>query len=444
MKTRYLQGAVAGLCFADHKMAFVSGPRQCGKTTLAKAMLAKRENGVYHNWDEVTFRRQWVKDPRTTLPVPGAAGCPLVVYDEIHKAKTWKRSLKGVFDTLVQPVDILVTGSARLNVYRRGENSLVGRYHHFRLHPFSVREALGLELPNPDDALKTVLMEDSGFSADAEEAFESMFRYGMFPEPFLAQDDRKARLWRRARVERVIREDLRDLSRTLELSQVEMLASLLPERVGSPLPITALNELLEVSHGTVKRWLSFLKELYYAFELKPYHNHVTRSLRKEGKFYLWDASEVPDDAARLENLIACHLLKACQLWTDCGEGDFDLYYLRDKQKNEIDFLITRDKQPWLPVEVKLTKPGTVGVMATPLALPAVSGGHPGVQPHGRARGPFHRQPTTDRHERSGLVGVFPLKLQPRMAANKREFRHEDARTEWTPAYAHAPISASVT
>ena len=354
MKTRYLQDMIDRLCFADHKMAFVSGPRQCGKTTLAKAMIARRGNGDYHNWDDVTFRRQWVKDPRLTLPVGGSAGSPLVVYDEIHKAKAWKRSLKGVFDTLAQPTDILVTGSARLNVYRRGGDSLVGRYHHFRLHPFSVRETLGLPMPDPADALNTIFAENTGGDGAAQEAFEAMLRYGMFPEPFLAQDERKSRLWRRTRVERVIREDLRDLSRTLELSQVEMLASLLPERVGAPLPISALNEILEVSHGTVKRWICFLKELYYTFELKPYHNHVTRSLRKEGKFYLWDASEVPEDGTRLENLVACHLLKACDLWTDCGEGDFDLHYLRDKQKNEIDFLITRDKRPWLPVEVKLT------------------------------------------------------------------------------------------
>ncbi|MDD4443203.1 MAG: AAA family ATPase, partial [Kiritimatiellae bacterium] len=225
-----------------------------------------------------------------------------MVYDEIHKAKAWKRSLKGVFDTLVRPVDILVTGSARLNVYRRGGDSLVGRYLHFRLHPFSVGEAVGLEAPGPDSALQAAIEGSLAHRGDVADAFKAMLRYGMFPEPFLAQNERKARLWRRTRVERVIREDLRDISRTLELSQVEMLASLLPERVGAPLAVARLAEMLEVSHATAKRWLSHLKELYYAFELKPYHNHVARSLRKEGKIYLWDASEVADEAARVENL----------------------------------------------------------------------------------------------------------------------------------------------
>lgn len=288
------------------------------------------------------------------MPTGGEGHTPLVVYDEIHKAKAWKRSLKGVFDTLVRPVDILVTGSARLNVYRRGGDSLVGRYLHFRLHPFSVGEAVGLEAPGPDSALQAAIEGSLAHRGDVADAFKAMLRYGMFPEPFLAQNERKARLWRRTRVERVIREDLRDISRTLELSQVEMLASLLPERVGAPLAVARLAEMLEVSHATAKRWLSHLKELYYAFELKPYHNHVARSLRKEGKIYLWDASEVADEAARVENLVACHLLKACHLWTDTGEGDFQLHYLRDKQKHEIDFLIVRDNLPWLPVEVKLS------------------------------------------------------------------------------------------
>ena len=162
MKKRYLQDIVDGLCFTDHKMAFVSGPRQCGKTTMAKSMLRQRQTGAYHNWDEVTFRRQWVKDPRTSLPTGGEGHTPLVVYDEIHKAKAWKRSLKGVFDTLVRPVDILVTGSARLNVYRRGGDSLVGRYLHFRLHPFSVGEAVGLEAPGPDSALQAAIEGSPG------------------------------------------------------------------------------------------------------------------------------------------------------------------------------------------------------------------------------------------------------------------------------------------
>jgi predicted AAA+ superfamily ATPase len=134
-----------------------------------------------------------------------------------------------------------------------------------------------------------------------------------------------------------------------------MLASLLPERVGSPLSLNGLREDLEVSYNTVKRWLDSLHLLYYTFPVRPYHRSITRALKKEAKIYLWDYTDIPDRAARFENLVACHLLKACHYWTDRGEGRFELWYLRNKQKEEIDFLITRDQKPWLPVEAKLNE-----------------------------------------------------------------------------------------
>jgi hypothetical protein len=264
--------------------------------------------------------------------------------------------LKGLYDTLEAPVDILVTGSARLNVYRRRSDSLVGRYHHLRLHPFTVGELLGGgKVVPPDESLAR--LDDGGAGrGGAADLLGLMLRHGSFPEPLLAQSDRRTRLWRRTRIERVIREDLRDLSRIQELSQVEMLAALLPERVGAPVSVSAFQSLLEVSHPTVKNWLAALRELYLAYELKPYSKRISRSLRKEGKYYMWDCGEVPDSAARFENLVGSHLLKACHLWTDMGEGEFELCYLRNKEKQEIDFLVVRDRVPWLPVEVKADDP----------------------------------------------------------------------------------------
>jgi len=356
MKTRQLQHVIESICFDGHKMAFVSGPRQCGKTTLGKMLLEERAVSAYHNWDDIEFRRLWVKQPKAALPpvLSKAKSVPLVVFDEIHKAKSWKRTLKGVYDTMASPTDIMVTGSARLNVYRRGSDSLLGRYYHFRLHPFSLREMETPRFSGPDDFPARLLRRSLRMDGNRVDNFRAMMAYGPFPEPLLAQSTRKARLWRRNRVERVIREDLRDLSRTLELSRIEMLTALLPERVGSPLPLSPLASYLEVSHDTVKRWMNFLNELYYLFELKPYSKRISRSLRKERKIYFWDAAEVTDEGARFENLVAAHLLKACHLWTDSGEGVFELHYLRNKEKQEIDFLITRDGEPWLPVEAKLS------------------------------------------------------------------------------------------
>lgn len=353
MKTRQIQHAIEELCFDDHKMAFVSGPRQCGKTTLARMLRDKRGFGVYHNWDDVTFRRLWVKNPAEIIPSSMESVVPVVILDEIHKAKAWKRTLKGLYDTLARPADILVTGSARLNVYRRSSDSLLGRYHHFRLHPFSLAELeSSVWVPPPPDI--ETLFSPPRCATACQEQLDSMMQFGTFPEPLLVQSTRKAQLWRRERRERVIREDLRDLTRTMELSQIEMLAALIPPRVGAPVSVASFREMLEVSHATASRWLNWLKELYYIFELKPYSNHITRSLKKEGKLYMWDPSEVEDEGARFENLMACHLLKACHQWTDTGEGEFKLHYLRNKERQEIDFLIVRDGVPWLPVEVKLT------------------------------------------------------------------------------------------
>ncbi len=352
MRSRYLSESIFRLAFADHKMAFLSGPRQAGKTTLAKMALKERGRGSYFNWDDTAFRRSWTRDPKIILPQDREGPVPLLVLDEIHKAKFWKRSLKGLYDTREAPADILVTGSARLNVYNKGGDSLMGRYLNFRLHPFSLREMEGLP-PSLPDNLEAEL-RDKRFRATKtrSENFASLMRFGPFPEPLFAQDEKKARLWRRGRVEKVIREDLRDISRLPDLSRIEMLASLLPEKVGSLFSLTSLREDLEVSHDTVRRWMVYLRELYYAFEIKPHANSVKRSLKKEGKLYLWDSSEVEKEPARFENLIAGHLLKACDFWTDTGEGVFELAYVRNKQKEELDFLITKDKKPWLPVEAK--------------------------------------------------------------------------------------------
>lgn len=337
-------------------MAFVSGPRQAGKTTFAKLLLKGRASGAYYNWDETEFRRNWARDPKAIITLAGKekGKVPLVVFDEIHKAKLWKRTLKGLFDTLESPVDFLVTGSARLNVYKKGSDSLLGRYFHFRMHPFTLPELVRAgNPPSPDSFIQTVRDRSQERRKEWQEGYASLWKFGGFPEPLFSQDEKRARLWRRGRTEKVIREDLRDLSRIPELSRIEMLASLLPEKVGALFSIASLREHLDVGHETVKRWVTYLQELYYLYEIKPFHGAVARSLKKEGKAYLWDFGEVQEKSARYENLVANHLLKACHFWTDTGEGDFTLHFLRNKEKQEIDFLVAKDGKPWMAVETKL-------------------------------------------------------------------------------------------
>lgn len=353
MKDRYLAAAVQDLCFESHKMALVSGPRQCGKTTFAKMLLRARKAGIYRNWDDIEFQRVWAKTPSAIIPEIKGKQVPLVVLDEIHKHHRWKSYLKGIYDTLEAPCDILVTGSARLNIYRRHSDSLLGRHFNFRLHPFSAREIERPDSIPPDEVVDSLFSQSLRRRKKRQDDLSAFMEYGPFPEPFLKQDTKTVRIWRRNREQLVIREDLRDISRLPELGQIEMMAALLPDRVGSLFSLTSIREDLLKSIPTIKRWLAYLKEVYLLFEIKPYGKRIPRSLKKEGKVYLWDYSGIKDKARRFENLVACHLLKACHFWTDTGIGDFDLFFVRNKEKQEIDFLVVRDGKPWLPVEVKL-------------------------------------------------------------------------------------------
>jgi len=318
-------------------------------------LIQTRPLGEYFNWDQTEFRRRWVKSPSSIVPQHQGKDIPLIVLDEIHKDRYWKRNLKGIYDTLESPCDFLITGSARLNVYRRGSDSLAGRYFHFSLHPFSLKELSEQEVLEPDEMLEALFSKALTPGIHTREFLDSLMAYGPFPEPLLSQHDRTARLWRRTHEQAIIREDLRDLSRLPDLGRLELLASLIPERIGSLLSVASLREDMEISFDTVRTWMSYLRELYYLFEIKPYSKRIPRSLRRMGKVYLWDYGGIPDRAAKFENLIACHLLKTCHYWSETGQGEFQLFFLRNKEKQEIDFLVVRDGEPWLPVEVKLSE-----------------------------------------------------------------------------------------
>ncbi|MFH1729668.1 MAG: ATP-binding protein [Pseudomonadota bacterium] len=358
-KQRYLKDFINKLALERYKMAFISGPRQCGKTVLSKMILNENKLGSYNNWDDIDFRRIWTKNPKLIYDNIDSKNInkSIVVLDEIHKERTWKNRLKGLFDTK-SPCKIIVTGSARLNVYKKGGDSLMGRYLNFRLHPFTVGELHKTVKLKPNEIIKQIFKEKIPTQNQSKKYFKTiidLMNLGGFPEPFLEGSEEIARIWRSGRHEKIVREDLRDLSRISELSKVEMLMTLLPAKVSNPMSIQSLREDLEVAHETCSRWLNYLKELYFIFELKPYYKSISRSLKKEEKIYLWDWSELKEKGALYENMLASHLLKSVHFWNDTGKGSFDLHYLRDKEKREIDFLITNDKLPWLAIEAKLKK-----------------------------------------------------------------------------------------
>jgi uncharacterized protein len=342
-------------------MVFVAGPRQVGKTTLVRHLLADAHcESLYFNWDIETDRRLIIRNPSEffagRLPIASPAEeRPRIVLDEIHKYPRWKRLLKGFFDAQRDRLAILVTGSGRLDLYQRGGDSLFGRYDLYRLAPFTVGELLasGKRLPPaPDEWVRTLVTETA--PRGAQEALERIERFTGFPEPLFSGREERLRRWRRAHRQLTIREDLRDLTRIRDLGLVESLVALLPERVGSPLSLNALAGDLGVAFNTVRQWLEALSRLYLVFELRPYAGRMARTLRREAKVYLFDHTEIPDPGARFENLAAMHLRKLCELWTDLGHGDFDLAYVRDKEKREVDFLLLESRKPWLLVEAKLS------------------------------------------------------------------------------------------
>jgi predicted AAA+ superfamily ATPase len=308
------------------KMVFLGGPRQVGKTTLALGLLngGSEDHPAYLNWDSPAVKRALLQG---ALP----ANEPLIILDEIHKFKGWRNLVKGFYDTNKSQRRFLITGSARLDHYRRGGDSLQGRYHYLRLHPLSLYEA------NP---------------APTRADLDHLLQFGGFPEPFLKGNARHWKRWQREHQSRVIREDLVSLERVDEVSQIELLAQVLPARVGSPLSVNNLRQDLSVAFETAERWISILENLYYCFRLQPHGFPRLRAARKEKKLYMWDWSVCESDAARFENAVASNLLKYCHRIED-SEGDrAELRFVRDAQGRELDFVVVRNGKPEFAVECK--------------------------------------------------------------------------------------------
>jgi len=308
------------------KMVFLGGPRQVGKTTLALSLLpgGTESHPAYLSWDDPAARKLLLQG---ALPPDE----PLVILDELHKFKGWRNLVKGLYDKNRRRRRFLLTGSARLDHYRRGGDSLQGRYHFHRLHPLSLHEI------NPQPA-----------AADLDQ----LLAYGGFPEPFLKADSRHWRRWQRERRSRVIQEDLVNLEHVREVSQLDLLASVLPERVGSPLSINNLRQDLSVAFETAERWVGILENLYFCFRIPPYGLPKLRAATKERKLYMWDWSLCDDPAARFENLVASNLLKYCHHIEDTQGEPMELRFLRDSAGREIDFVVVRGGKPVFAVECK--------------------------------------------------------------------------------------------
>ena len=346
---RYIQQEMWQHCRSHRQMLFLSGPRQVGKTTVAKRLVESFANGVYLNWDDQSHRELILQGPRAVAATSGLDHLrtepAILVFDELHKYRQWRDFLKGLFDQYEDRSRTLVTGSASLDTFKRGGDSLMGRYFPYTLHPLSVAECVRESGPPAEEINPEPRPIDAA-------RWEALWKFGGFPEPFLKAEQRFYNRWRKLRTEQLLREDLRDLTRIQELDQVETLAAILRAQVGQLTSYSSMARQVRVSVDTIRRWISTLESLYFCFSLRPWHSNVARGLRKEPKYYLWDWSQVGDPGARAENLVASALLKAVHWWNDSGQGEFGLHFIRDKQKREVDFVVTREQQPWFLAEVK--------------------------------------------------------------------------------------------
>jgi predicted AAA+ superfamily ATPase len=300
------------------KMVFIGGPRQSGKTTLAKDVLKEFQDGLYLNWDRATDQKKilsedWSKEEQ------------LLIFDEIHKYPKWKNLIKGYYDSFKDEHQFIVTGSARLDLYKRGGDSLLGRYHYWRLHPFCLSE-----IPK---------------KISKEEAFKRLLNVGGFPEPFLDNDEREAKRWREERYNRIIKDDIRDLENIKNIQQMSMLLTLLRERVGGLIVISNLAQDLQVSPTTIAKWIEIFEKMYLVFTVKAYTQNLPRAISKPFKVYFFDNADViGDQGAKFENLVATHLQKRCNFHQDYTGEKMELWFLRDKEHHEVDFLLTNENK----------------------------------------------------------------------------------------------------
>ncbi|MBI4398308.1 MAG: ATP-binding protein [Candidatus Omnitrophica bacterium] len=365
---------ISSTVFSDslgRQMRFIAGPRQSGKTTLAKMFLREvGDEAFYYNWDThpviEKFRENpaFLKEDLFTLPKDEKKKLKhWVCFDEIHKMPQWKNILKGQFDTLEDQIQFIITGSARLDMFRRSGDSLAGRYFMFRLLPFNLFELTRFSsdilsfLPDPVQFIESRV---SSVRKKSKSVFKNLFDLNGFPEPFLNGEEKFITLWRRNYEDRLVRGDLRDLTRIEELENISRLIQLLPGRIASPLSVNSLAEDLSKSFDAVSNYLRALKLCFFLFEVPVYSKKISRSIKKEKKIYFYDWSLITDLGSRFENYIACELLSWLSFWHDSGLGDFELKYLRTRDGREIDFVLVKDAVPWLLIEAKM-KTEPVGV-----------------------------------------------------------------------------------
>lgn len=335
------------------QMVFIAGPRQAGKTTFTQMIAKGFVNSLYFNWDILDEKRKLLENPFFYEEVTRRdASVPLIIFDELHKYDKWKNYLKSAFDRDKDNFKFIISGSGRLDVYQKGGDSLAGRYLLFYLWPFTLAEIA--RCSRSFDSFMTDPLALHPVDENSNALWERLSRFSGFPDPYLEANDEFYRIWSNTYKKQLLREDLRDLTSLRSSGNVEILFSLIPSRIGSLLSMASLANDIQVTFDSVKKWLELFERFFMVFRISPWTHKLSRAITKEKKIYLYDYAGLGDEAAKFENMVALELWRAINNWNDLGFGDFSLHFIRNREKEEVDFLIANNNSPFLLLETKLS------------------------------------------------------------------------------------------
>lgn len=357
---RYLENIAFSDAFS-RQMRFIAGPRQSGKTTIAKNKLdISRCTNLYYNWDRKNIRDRYRKDTdflAKDILNMNSKKRYWICFDEIHKIPKWKNILKDYFDTYEDKANIIVTGSARLDMFRKSGDSLAGRYFLFKLNPLILPEVLNKKFDNifPESTAKEYIEKNIEGNKSEQGIMNDILKFSSFPEPLIRGNTLFSKKWHDDYLERVIKEDIRDLSSIHQLEKVMDLLYILPSKISAPLSINSLKEDLELNFNTVKNYIKYLILTYALFEISPYQKKINRLIKKEKKVYFYDFTTINDDAKRFENFIALELKTRIDLWNDVSTDKYSLSFVRTRDGRETDFLVLKNSQPFFLCESKLSE-----------------------------------------------------------------------------------------
>lgn len=355
-------------------MIFLAGPRQAGKTTLARIISDSFANNLYFNWDIVDHRIRLLENPVFFESVElKDQSVPLIILDEIHKYKDWKNYLKGIFDQFRGKYKFLISGSGRLDIYQKGGDSLAGRYYLFHLWPFTISE-LGGQNSTIEKFLEDPLYITMKKKDKLREIWNRLSVLSGFPEPYLSNKITTYRRWSNTYSKQLIREDIRDLTGIKSIGSIETLYHMLPSKIASPISIPSFACDLKVTYNSINSWLSAFERFFLVFSISPWSKRIARAIQKERKVYLWDIPRIKEPSARFENMVAIELFRAVTAWNDLGYGQFALNFIKNKEQQEVDFLIVDGDEPVLLIKTKLanTTPSPVLIkFQNALNIPAV-------------------------------------------------------------------------